>query len=377
MCITLFLFQLSYMPRTSQSIASQVTTNGSVRDYFVLTNLRYVLVSYITPANFDVNTADATKYFFAIKDFDVQATCYCNGMSDQCSSNSLGKCACQKNTRGDNCELCNPLFNNKPWRYGIACEVCNCSGLAESCSYSYAKGHGVCQGCTMNTTGDFCHQCLPGYHRNSNRLCTSCNCNLAGVIASFGICNESTGVCICKQNVEGSKCDSCRDEFFGLTAANNVGCNACSCRVQTTINGSNVCNKITGQCPCSRGFAGRTCNVCANGFFGSQSVNSTECRDCSCDPYGSHNTSCTITGQCYCRPLFSGQKCQILPTSYFSASVSQSLYPALAAIVDTSVSCSHFCSLPFLHYDFYWILCGYWIPSIALIHMPLLNCNVY
>ena len=336
---TLCPFQISYMPRTEPSIAASLTTNSSVRDYFILTNLRYVLVNYITPASFNPATADSRKYFFAIKDIDVQASCYCNGMADQCNSTNLGKCVCQKNTQGDNCQLCNPLFNNKPWKYGIACEACNCSGLAEQCSYSYTKGHGVCQGCTSNTTGDFCHQCIPGFHRNSNNLCINCGCNLSGVVTSLGVCNESTGICICKQNVEGDKCDSCRDQFFGLTAANSAGCSACSCRQQATINGSNICDKVTGQCPCSRGFIGRTCNICANGFYSNQSVNPNECRDCLCDPYGSHNTSCTNTGQCYCRQFFSGQKCQVLSSLYFSASVEQSLYPALAAIVYTSVSC--------------------------------------
>lgn len=329
---------ISYMPRTEQAIARQLSTNSSVRDYFILTNVRYVLVSYITPASFDVRTADPTKYFFAIKDIDVQASCYCNGMSDQCNATSLGKCICQKNTRGDNCQLCNPLFNNKPWRYGIACEMCNCSGLAENCFYSYAKGYGVCQGCTSNTTGDFCHQCMPGFSRNSNSACMSCGCNLSGVETSLGICNQSTGVCICKQNVEGSKCDSCKDQFYGLTAANNVGCSICGCRVQMTVNGSNVCNKLTGQCPCLRGFAGRICNTCANGFYSNQSVNPAECKECSCDPSGSQNSSCNSSGQCYCKESFSGQKCQIIRASYFSSSVAQSQYSALTAVVDTSAA---------------------------------------
>ena len=339
----LLLFQLTYMPRTETAIARQVTTNSSVRDYFILTNLRYNLRAYITPASFDRNTADPTKYFFAVRDFDFQASCYCNGMSDQCqNAANLDKCICQKNTQGNNCELCNPLFNNKPWRYGIACEACNCSGLSQRCTYDSSKGHGVCQGCTRNTTGDFCQQCVPGYHRNSNNLCVSCGCNISGV--SQGICNETTGVCICKQNVEGSRCETCKDQFFGLRAENNVGCSACNCTVQSTINESNVCNKETGQCPCSRAFSGRACDVCATSFYRSQPNNLTDCRECFCDPSGSLNTSCSNTGVCYCRPSFSGPKCETLGSSYFTASVAQSLYTSLSAIVESSVSFYYFIS---------------------------------
>lgn len=326
------------MPRTENSIANQLKSNGTVRDYYIFTNIRYVLKSYQTPPSFDKNTADPTKFYFAVKDFDMQASCYCNGMSDECNSTSFAKCNCQKNTAGDNCESCKPLFNNKPWQYGIACEKCNCSDLASSCIYSPSRGHGVCQGCIRNTTGDFCQQCLPGYHRNSNSLCISCGCNLSGV--NQAICNESTGVCFCKQNVEGVSCDTCKNEFFNLTIDHAAGCRDCSCRVALTTNGSNICDKTTGQCPCVRGFSGRTCNVCSNGFYSSQLINPNECRECLCSPQGSLNISCSQNGNCYCRPYFSGQKCEVLASSYFTSSIAQSLYSAAKAVAVSSVSAS-------------------------------------
>lgn len=330
--------QISYMPRVEEKIRSQLLSNSTVRNYFLFSNIRYVLHSYITPAKFGRNTADPTKFYFAIRDFDVQASCYCNGMSDKCNTTNLGQCNCLKNTQGDNCEACQPLFNNKPWKYGTACEACNCSKLASRCIYDSSKGHGVCQGCSRNTSGDFCQQCLPGYARDSSNLCIDCHCNLSGALTTQRICNESTGVCICKQNVQGSTCNTCKDEFFGLNASNDVGCSACSCKTQSTINGSNICDKLTGQCTCTRGFNGSTCNVCADGFYGNHSIGPLECKECMCNPYGSLNISCSITGQCYCKTLFSGHDCGILASSYFSASVSQSTYTALKAVVDSSVS---------------------------------------
>ena len=36
----------------------------------------------------------------------------------------------------------------------------------------------------------------------------------------------------------------------------------CHCNLTGTVNSSNVCDKITGQCPCTQLLTGRTCNQC-------------------------------------------------------------------------------------------------------------------
>ncbi|XP_065068970.1 laminin subunit gamma-1-like [Rhopilema esculentum] len=335
--LTLSPKAVSYMPRTDETIMNQIQTDLTVRDYFIFTNLRYVLSSYRTPPGFDRNSAQL-KYYFAIKNFDLQGSCYCNGMGDQCSASNNSKCICQKNTQGDNCQECQPFFNNKPWRYGIACESCNCSSLATSCVYDAAKGHGVCQNCTRNTTGDFCNQCLSGFHRNPQRICVDCGCDLRGVSVSGRICNETTGLCNCKQNVQGSKCDTCKEQFWGLNMSNANGCNACGCMAWATVNGSNICDSHTGQCSCRLGFAGRTCNQCRVDYYSIQSVNPTQCTACLCNPSGSMNTSCSNTGSCYCRPNYSGEKCEVLASGYYSASVSQLLFSSLQAVVSSSAA---------------------------------------
>lgn len=43
--------------------------------------------------------------------------------------------------------------------------------------------------------------------------CASCDCNQNGSIGAF--CDTHTGQCPCKLGVEGLKCDSCADEFYG------------------------------------------------------------------------------------------------------------------------------------------------------------------
>ena len=74
------------MPRTNAAIQTEVKKSGAVRDHFLFTNLRTVLFDYQKPADFQKASADPTKFFFTVKDFDVQGSCYCNGMSENCNS---------------------------------------------------------------------------------------------------------------------------------------------------------------------------------------------------------------------------------------------------------------------------------------------------
>ena len=44
--------------------------------------------------------------------------------------------------------------------------------------------------------------------------CTSCECNENGTIG--GACDTNTGQCVCHDEVEGFKCDMCKEDFYGL-----------------------------------------------------------------------------------------------------------------------------------------------------------------
>ena len=39
----------------------------------------------------------------------------------------------------------------------------------------------------------------------------------------------------------------------------------CQCNLTGTVNGSGVCDKVSGQCPCKELLTGRTCNQCQVG----------------------------------------------------------------------------------------------------------------
>lgn len=66
---------------------------------------------------------------YAIYDFIVKGSCFCNGHADQCIPIDgfrpvkapgafhvvHGKCICKHNTAGTHCQHCAPLYNDRPW----------------------------------------------------------------------------------------------------------------------------------------------------------------------------------------------------------------------------------------------------------------------
>lgn len=60
------------------------------------------------------------------------------------------------------------------------------------------------------------------------RLCSSCGCNIAGSLNNIPQCDK-TGKCLCKKNVEGDKCNQCKQGYFGLELMNELGCSSCFC----------------------------------------------------------------------------------------------------------------------------------------------------
>ncbi|XP_065835746.1 laminin subunit beta-1-like [Oscarella lobularis] len=94
-----------------------------------------------------------------------------------------------------------------------------------------------------------------------------CGCSPNGTDpTSIGECEPFSGACTCKSNVlPGGKCDTCKDEFFGLSTSLADGCQACPCLSITST--SSVCNKETGQCSCKSGLTGQTCDQVMSGYF--------------------------------------------------------------------------------------------------------------
>lgn len=279
--------------------------------------------------------------FYALKEMRVMGSCMCHGHANRCLPETYNnhidsiqvnpQCDCQHNTAGVNCERCADLFNDLPWSPAEegdthTCRLCECNNHAERCRFDPAvyeasgrRSGGVCEGCMHHTTGPKCDQCAPGYQPNPRSrmdqpdACIRCVCSVEGS-ANGGRCDDSTGSCQCKVNVEGPRCDRCRRGYHTLSASNPLGCSKCSCSPDGSL--SDVCDLVTGQCPCRPHFHGLTCDVCSKGYW--RPFQSERCEPCRCDPTRSYSDTCDqVTGQCQCRPGFAGRTCGECPDNSY------------------------------------------------------------
>ncbi|XP_040014667.1 laminin subunit beta-3-like [Xiphias gladius] len=284
----------------------------------------------------------ALSRFYALKEMRVMGSCMCHGHANRCLpetytnplSNTIQvnpQCDCQHNTAGVNCERCADLYNDLPWRPAEegnthTCRRCECNNHAQRCRFDQAvyeasgrRSGGVCEGCMHHTTGPKCDQCAPGYQPNPRSrmdrpdACIRCMCSAEGTV-NGGRCDDITGSCQCKVNVEGPRCDQCKRGYYGLSDSNPLGCTKCSCSPDGSL--SDVCDAVTGQCPCHPHFHGLTCEVCSKGYW--KPFLSGRCEPCGCDPTRSYSDTCDqITGQCQCRSGFGGRTCTECPQNAY------------------------------------------------------------
>ncbi|XP_026054473.1 laminin subunit beta-3 [Carassius auratus] len=273
--------------------------------------------------------------YYALREMRVIGSCFCHGHANQCNSlpNTQvgGVCECQHNTAGVNCERCDDLHNDLPWRPAEntnthTCKRCECNNHADRCHFDAERyeatgrrSGGVCDNCNHHTTGPNCERCANNYYRNplsdirSPDACLRCLCNAAGSVNS-GQCDAQTGECACKANVEGDRCDRCKAGHYNLNANNPLGCSKCSCSPDGSVSG--VCDQLTGQCKCRPHVEGLSCDRCAAGYWNPSSPSG--CQPCNCDPINARSASCDQrTGQCLCRPGIAGRTCSGCPENTY------------------------------------------------------------
>uniref|UniRef100_A0AAY4CKF9 Laminin subunit beta 4 n=1 Tax=Denticeps clupeoides TaxID=299321 RepID=A0AAY4CKF9_9TELE len=332
-----------------------------IQDLITLTNLRVNFTRLFTLGDTQLlrrrrNPED--KYYYALYEMIVRGRCFCNGHAHQCMSveGSRGdafhvsgmvqsRCVCLHNTVGDNCERCQDFYNDTPWRPAVAtdphiCKRCNCHGHSERCHFDMNRfqatggvSGGVCEDCRNSRAGPQCERCKPHYYKDPSRpiedpaACISCNCDPVGSL-NDGVCDAFTGRCICKANVEGDRCDSCKYGYYGLRQEDPDGCQACGCNPLGSVQTSTPCDPTTGQCLCKEFAMGQYCDQCQSGFWGlGNTVH--PCRPCECDIGGAINNVCSReSGQCQCRPNMVGRTCSDPAPGYFLAPLNYYLYEA-------------------------------------------------
>ncbi|XP_026326893.1 laminin subunit beta-1 isoform X2 [Hyposmocoma kahamanoa] len=283
------------------------------------------------------------KYYYSIYEMTVRGSCSCYGHASRClpmpgveSKNNMvhGRCECTHNTRGLNCEYCEDFYNDLPWQPAIgktsnACKRCTCNNHATTCHFDPAVYNktgkisgGVCDNCQHNTMGINCERCQLNFYKDPNLdiqspdICKPCDCDPEGTTDKEILCDDETDVtnnktagrCLCKANVDGPRCDRCKDGFWNFNPDNPDGCESCTCDRLGTIN-ERGCDALTGNCFCKRHVTARNCDQCLPQFYG-LSDSDDGCLPCDCDIGGSLDRECdVITGQCKCRPHVTGRRC--------------------------------------------------------------------
>lgn len=356
----------------SPHIATEDPYADEIASLLKITNLRFNFTKLHTLGDdlLDYRPEIEEKYYYAIYEIVVRGSCSCYGHASRCipiENNSdpalarsdivHGRCECMHNTDGLNCKKCRDFYNDLPWRPATGdekneCRICECNGHASRCHFDRAvyqasgfQSGGVCDDCQHNTQGKNCEQCKPFFYRDPSRslsdpyVCLPCVCDKAGS-QDDGICEGEedperglvAGKCYCKPNVDGTRCDRCKNGFWNLQASNPDGCIACSCNLLGTFNNEG-CDKITGYCTCKRLVTGENCDQCLPEHYG-LSEDPDGCKPCDCDIGGSFNNTCDlVTGQCVCRDGFSGRRCETADSGLYCADIDHFTYEAENAVL--------------------------------------------
>ncbi|XP_063783663.1 netrin-4 isoform X5 [Pseudophryne corroboree] len=184
------------------------------QDQLRITNLRVQLLKQqLCPChNKDSDIKPQSLSHYAVYDFIVKGSCFCNGHADHCvptdgfrqvrTTSKLqvvhGSCICKHHTAGPHCEQCAPIYNDQPWQA--------------------ANGE----------TGE-------------PNMCKTCSCHSVGsaklTSSSYTLCDPQNGDCPCKPGVAGPSCDRCMVGYWGF---GEYGCRPCDC--------AGNCDHLTGDC---------------------------------------------------------------------------------------------------------------------------------
>ncbi|XP_074655735.1 basement membrane-specific heparan sulfate proteoglycan core protein-like [Tubulanus polymorphus] len=186
------------------------------------------------------------------------APCNCHGHSSECDPDT-GVCRhCSHNTEGPKCDRCRDGYYGDATRGSSSdCLKCPCpltftsNQFGKTCQLA-ADGDVTCN-CPPGYEGRRCQRCAPGFEGNPEipgQSCTiresegSCDCDPRGTRPDR-LCDARTGICPCKDNVMGRRCDRCKPGYFSLRKEDPSGCMECYCSGESAVCRESNYNRTT------------------------------------------------------------------------------------------------------------------------------------
>jgi len=81
------MLQLFYTPLRDATGAQNVVNDTIKQSFFLMTNIKMVLVKYITPSGLDLASVPESlkkSFYFTVSNWDVFGSCHCNGQASEC-----------------------------------------------------------------------------------------------------------------------------------------------------------------------------------------------------------------------------------------------------------------------------------------------------
>merc|ERR1719422_643915 len=189
------------------------------------------------------------------------------------------------------------------------CKPCECNGWSAKCYfseelYSQTKRGGRCIECGGNRDGPHCEICKPNHYISpikdtlGRQPCEPCDCDPTG---STDLQCSIDGKCQCKAGVTGDKCDQCEANYWNFPDEADPGCESCECMVEGSLGNRPSCDTEDGKCVCKNNVEGQRCDRCKSGHFHIDLDNEFGCTPCFC--YG-HTAQCQLAGG-YTRSMIS------------------------------------------------------------------------
>jgi hypothetical protein len=264
----------------------------------------------ITDIRLDTKLTQADIEFNYLRKFQIETV---QSRSDESANETVESCHCDKGYTGQFCDQCDNGYNRLSCNPIDPCIPCECNNFTDSCSIN-----GTCIGCSGNTTGDHCNECLIGYYDNNppHLMCTECDCPNSLTGSCNKLSNGDIECTDCMTGFTGLRCDQCSEGYYGNASIGR--CIDCVCNGNINLTDTSSCDKVDGICfNCTNNTEGVECQLCIDGYYGNARIG--RCEKCSCNLNAvKHKEICERnTGRCFCNDENTSPDCSQCIEGYY------------------------------------------------------------